>query len=224
MDHNPMRVFDCKVESCRRLNEAAPKTLDCLCRECDEHFGKVRSQLSGLNVPFEVNGFLVRGIDYYQRTTVEFASEDLGAQSALGGGGRYDSLFQQLGAKQPVPSMGYAGGVERLLLSLEAASFWKNRERGRSLFICHMGEQARGQTLALALKWRKLGWDVHYIYSDRALKAQLKQADRLRCRYCLFLGDRELEAGKAPLKRLADGHQVDVSLSSDEWLKELTRT
>lgn len=219
MDTNPLRVLDCKVSSCVALNQSAPLLLEHLCAECVSHFERVKLQLKKSGVTFEVNPRIVRGLDYYERTTFEFLSDDLGAQSALGGGGRYDKLFEQLGGKNPLPSVGYAGGMERLMIALEATGYWTDRKPQATLFICHLGEKVSEDLLSLSLNLRRGGADVHYVYGEKSLKAQMKHADRVGARFCLIVGEQELTHRRAPLKNLRDGSQIDVSLDDTHWLK-----
>lgn len=211
-DSNPLRVLDCKKKQCREQVQQAPSILDSLCAECDEHFAQVKNTLQELAVPFTVNHFMVRGLDYYCRTTFEFLSNDLGSQSAVGAGGRYDGLIEQLGGPK-MPGIGFAIGLERLILLLQNST---EQEKERSDFhIAVLGEKALeyGTTLAHALRCRGLKAGIDY--SGRSLKAQMKQAGRANARYVLIIGDRELEDKKAVLRNMDSQEQNDFPLQGE---------
>jgi len=206
---NPLRVFDCKVERCNQVVMDAPSILQFLCAECRDHFESVQGYLHLVHIPFLLNPRLVRGLDYYNRTTFEIQTEQLGAQNAVAGGGRYDGLVKLLGGPD-YPAIGFAVGVERVvgLISQEEAS-----EGGRPhLFIAALGERAYERAFPWAAELRKLGFRVEMDYGLRGLKAQMKRADRLGARKTLIVGDDELSSGKAILRDMAEKTQAEVDL------------
>lgn len=207
---NPLRVFDCKSAHCRQLISEAPSLLDHLCTDCRQHLTQVLELLNSFGVAFEQNPHLVRGLDYYTRTAFEVLTGQLGAQDAVAGGGRYNGLVKALGGPD-IPAIGFAIGEERLVALLT------NRHRFASphlhLFIATLGEAARRQGLRLLQEIRPLGVAADMEFEDRSLKAQMGQADRRNAEYVLILGERELEAGQAPLRHMTSGEQEIVSLS-----------
>lgn len=209
-EQNPLRILDCKEENCRRTFTGVPALKDNLCQECDTHFTLLQQELTVLALPFTINSFMVRGLDYYTKTVFEFNSPHLGAQNSLGGGGRYDDLVETCGG-QPTPGIGFAIGLERVLLALE--------EEGRGYEINHMEvylAQIGEKNLPLAGKilrdLRNAGISCDRDYLGRSLKAQLRQANRLSVTLTLFLGGEELKDDKVTLKIMSSGEQELVSL------------
>jgi len=210
---NPLRVLDCKSERCQELYQGAPSILDHLCDGCREHFAQVERGLSLLEVPYRVNSFMVRGLDYYTRTTFELITGDLGAQSAVGAGGRYDGLIKQLGGPA-LPGIGFAMGLERLVLLLEQQVGGREAvEEG--LFIAALGPAAQERALVMAQALRRQGVVVGLDHAGRSLKSQMKQANKLKFRHTLIMGDDELEKGVAPLRDMNTKEQVELSLEED---------
>ncbi len=210
---NPLRVLDCKSANCREQYVKAPSILDHICVGCDEHFKSVKEGLGLLGVPYKVNSFMVRGLDYYTRTTFELITGDLGAQSAIGAGGRYDGLVQQLGGPD-VPGIGFAMGMERLALLLE------QQEQSVPLpavdiFVAALGETAQKKGFALTHRLRQAGLTVIMDHQDRSLKNQMKQAGRANARYALILGEEELAKGRAVLRNMENREQHDVAVTED---------
>ena len=206
---NPLRVLDCKVPGCREAMTDAPSILDHLCDDCADHFSAVRSGLDRLGIPYEVDRRLVRGLDYYTRTTFEILSGALGAQNAVAGGGRYDGLIQTLGGPD-LPAIGFAIGFDRLIevSSLSAADF----NGGPTLFIAALGEGAMTEAFQWVCRLGAEGVAAEMDYSGRSLKSQMKRADRLGADYVLIVGDNELKAGTAPLRNMETKAQVDVPI------------
>ena len=205
---NPLRVLDCKKRDCKNLVKGAPSILDHLCQDCDSHFAAVQQQLDRLEVTYTLNRFMVRGLDYYTRTTFEFTTTDLGAQSAVAAGGRYDGLIEQLGGAKNMPGIGFAMGMERLVLLMEQQE--KNPdepEKGADLFIAALGDEAIGISSSLIHQLRKLGIHAAMDYSNRKLKAQMKQAGRVNARYTLMIGDQEIEQQQAVLRNMLNQEQ-----------------
>ncbi len=210
-EYNPLRILDCKVERCIELRKGAPRVTDFLCDECRSHFDKVLSAMTLLDIPYVINPDMVRGLDYYARTTFEVTSEHLGAQKAVAAGGRYDKLVEEFGGP-PTPAIGFAIGMERLTTLLrekeapEAAS--------PDVYIAPMGEKAANESFLMAQRLREKGLWVEAGYDGASLRSQLRKADRLSARYVLIIGDDELSSGKVKWKNLRDGSQGEVEISS----------
>ncbi len=219
MKTNPLRVFDCKVESCAAVISEAPKLPDFLCADCRQHFETVQESLHLFNLPFKLNPKMVRGLDYYTRTTFEITAEHLGAQNAVVGGGRYDHLVRDLGGPD-IPGIGFAIGFERLVSLVPD----KDESKGPLLFIAPLGEEALKRAFLLCNELRMENLPVEMDYTGRSLKSQMKTADRLKSAYTLILGDNELKANKALLRDMKSGLQSDVNLaSSKEIIMKLKR-
>ena len=217
---NPLRILDCKV-GCRRFLEGGPTILDSLDDECRLHFETLKRCLERLEVPYRVDPLLVRGLDYYMRTTFEVLGASLGAQNALLGGGRYDSLVAEMGGP-PVGGFGFAAGLDRLVLSLPAA---EAEASGPDVFVACLGEPARERGMMLVRDLRRRGlWVEWEPTPGKSLKAQARRADRLRARVLAFLGDEELARGTLTLKTLAGGEQRETPAADPDALaKELER-
>lgn len=210
---NPLRVLDCKNESCRMVAEDAPKTIDNLCGECEAHMNKLRSCLSGANIPYEVDPHIVRGLDYYTRTVFEFIAGGIGAQSTVCGGGRYDGLVSELGGPS-LPAVGFAMGISRLILAMEQSGVLDTSAQFPELYIASMGENAQLRGLAMVSQLRRKGIYAECDIVSRSLKAQMKYADKIGAKYTLIIGDSELEAGRAQLKNMTDSTQTEIELDS----------
>lgn len=209
---NPLRVLDCKKPTCSEQVLKAPSILDSLCNECNDHFQTVQSHLSLLGVDFKINRFMVRGLDYYTRTTFEFTTDQLGSQSAIGAGGRYDGLIEQLGGPK-IPGIGFAMGMERLtLLMQEQQSDNCSKETDTDFFIAALGVNASKHGILLVNELRKLGKRAVMDYSGRSLKAQMKQAGRFNAFFTVIIGENELESQKAILRNMKTQDQRDFSL------------
>ncbi len=212
---NPLRVLDCKNKTCRAKVESAPSILEHLCGECSDHFSTVRATLDRLDVEFNLNKFMVRGLDYYCRTTFEFITDDLGAQSAVCAGGRYDGLVEKLGGAKGTPGIGFAMGMERLVLLIQQQEKEVTTDE-LDLFIVGLGERPIQLAGKLSQQLRFAGVSVALDYEGRSLKAQMKLANKLGAANTLIIGENELETGKAPLKNMKAQEQVDVGLNSEE--------
>ncbi len=206
---NPLRVYDCKVERCRDLLLGAPQVLDHLCPECRGHFDAVREYLDLLGVPHSINPHIVRGLDYYTRTTFEVISEELGAQNAVCGGGRYDRLIQELGGPE-LPGIGFAIGEERLASILMAQR--PCPPRPVELFVVALGPEATSEALVWADRARMVGLRTEVDLRGGSLKAQLRRANKLGARRALILGPEELASRRAALREMQGGIQVEVPL------------
>lgn len=214
---NPLRVLDCKSENCQAHYVAAPSIIDHLCGACSEHFDEVKQTLDLLRVPFAVNAKMVRGLDYYTRTTFELITTELGAQGAIGAGGRYDGLVRQLGGPE-VPGIGFAMGLERLVMLLSQKDQVDTRPV-LDLFIVSLGEAAYLKGFVLMQELRSQGLSVMIDHEGRSLKNQMKQADKQNAGFALILGENELAVREAVLKDMRSGEQVAVKITSEiiDW-------
>lgn len=211
-EENPLRILDCKNATCRSQIEAAPGSADHLCKDCADHFAAVREHLDRLHLSYTVDPRLVRGLDYYTRTVFELVSADLGAQDALLGGGRYDDLVKMVGGPA-TPAVGFAGGMERLILVLQGKSATTMEKPRLDLFLATLGEGGRALALELAKSLRSRRISVDLDYRGRALRKQISQANRLGTRYLLVIGDDETAAGKGRLKEMDSGEECEVALT-----------
>ena len=206
---NPLRVFDCKVESCKEAVKGAPAISEYLCRTCQEHFESLQDYLNGSDIRFVLNSRLVRGLDYYNRTTFEIQTEHLGAQNAVAGGGRYDGLVKLLGGPDH-PATGFAVGMERVvaLLTDKQTPVTKKPD----LFIAALGESADRASFKWVEALRKTGIWVELDYASKGLKSQMKKAGRLGVRKVLIVGDDELDSGRGILRDMLTKEHVEVDL------------
>ena len=204
---NPLRILDCKSPICSEIAAAAPKTIDYLCEDCGAHFHALQESLTALEIPYTVDPKIVRGLDYYVRTVFEFISEDIGAQSTVCGGGRYDGLVEQLDGPK-LGGIGFGMGLTRLALALKTLAAEGKTTlpayAGPRLYIAPMGEKASVYALATVEKLRAKGIYAECDIASRSLKAQMKYADKIGAEYVLVIGDNELESGKALLKNMRD--------------------
>lgn len=206
---NPLRVLDSKEEQSRTVIEAAPRILDYLCDDCRTHWVKLLHGLDILAMSYTVDYRLVRGLDYYTRTVFEFQPADLGAQSVVGGGGRYDALSEAMGGLQ-VPGIGFGTGLERLVLNLRARGIEVPPPRGPHVFLAHVGDRAEDAALALAVQLRAEGTAAEMSYGHRSLKAQMKRANSEEAEYAAILVDDELSEGNVTIRRLSDHEQRQI--------------
>jgi histidyl-tRNA synthetase len=209
---NPLRVLDCKVPGCKDATVAAPAMLDNLCLGCDTHFNQVKEHLDALSVDYLVNSRMVRGLDYYTKTTFEMVTTSLGAQNAVAAGGRYDGLINDLGGPA-LPGIGFAIGLERLALMLGGQNIEPPRPE---LFIATLGEAATKAGFAILTRLQRQGILVEMEYTGKSLKAQLRRADKLNTRRVLILGEDELERGVAQLRHMDESLQEEVDLKGLE--------
>lgn len=213
MERNPLRVLDCKVPGCIEATREAPSILESLCQECREHFDTVRRLLAETQVAYALNPRMVRGLDYYCRTTFEWTSDQLGSQNAIAAGGRYDGLVQELGGPS-IPGVGFAMGVERLTLLLRgnesAVSIAPN------LYVAWVGPKARDWIFALVHRLRQKGLGVEMDAKERSLKSQMRRADKLKAQWVLIVGDDELQKSRAALRDMASKQQEEIGLDNLE--------
>ncbi len=205
---NPLRIFDCKVQSCQETIVDAPKVSDFICKECDHHFNRVKEHLSMAGLEYVLNPKMVRGLDYYTRTAFEVVSYDLGAQNAVTGGGRYDNLFQEIGGRD-IPGIGFAIGMERLISLLPKN---KGLKRPLDLFIAVQGKDGKQDAFRIAHQLHLERIRAEFDYEEKSLKSQMRRADKLNARYVLILGEEELKKGRAILRNMANQSQEEIPL------------
>lgn len=207
---NPLRVFDCKNENCIESLAGAPKLIDNLCDACGEHFEAVKADLDLLGRPYRVDGSLVRGFDYYTRTTFEYECGRLGAQKGIGGGGRYDRLVEEIGGP-PTAAVGFGTGLERIVLALESAGE-EEEPAGVSVFFMVLDEMAKPLVTAAMHNLRRSGVSADTDYAGRSAKGQMKQANRVKARFAVIIGEVEMSSDSATVKDMDTGEQELVKL------------
>lgn len=213
LDRNPMRILDCKSPVCSGIAENAPKILDYICDDCQAHFDAVQKYLDAMGIEYTVNPTIVRGLDYYTRTVFEFVTGSIGAQSSVCGGGRYDGLVEQLGGPA-VPACGFAVGLERFMMLLEARGIELPPENPTDLYIASMNEDANIKAAELASQVRDEGVACLFDTVGRSLKAQMKFANKIGALYTVVLGTDEIENGVVKVKCMADGTETEVALDN----------
>ncbi len=211
---NPLRVLDCKKRQCRTIVKDAPSIQDHLCLPCSEHFKHVKESLNSLDVAFSLNKFMVRGLDYYCRTTFEFITTDLGSQAAVCAGGRYDGLIELLGGPK-VPGIGFAMGLERLVLLLQQKEQFESTSR-LDLFIAGIGEKGADFAYVMGNQLRSKGLRVAMDLEGRSLKSQMKQANKAEAPYVLIIGDEELTNKAGVLRNMQTQEQMSLELQAEE--------
>lgn len=211
LERNPMRILDCKSPICQDVAKDAPVILDFLCEECSGHFEKLKSSLAAMDIGFSINPKIVRGLDYYTKTVFEFITNDIGAQGTVCGGGRYDGLIEQLGGN-PTPALGFAMGLERLIMTMENKGAEFVPAKKCDLYIAAMGDKAREKAIVFAKQLRDEGYRAEFDTMNRGIKPQMKYANKIGAAFVIVLGDNELESGTAKLKNMSSGEQVDIAL------------
>ena len=212
-EKNPLRLLDCKEEGCRKINAAAPTILEYLCPECAAHFESLKTYLSLAGIAYEIDPRIVRGLDYYTRTVFEFVSDDIGAQGTVCGGGRYDGLIAELGGA-PAPAVGFAAGIERLLLVMEATGVEIPRPEGPTAYLAGLDDACREKAFGLCVKLRAAGIAAETDHMKRSVKAQFKYADKLGAKYVAVIGGNELESGAMNVKRMATSESETVTFEN----------
>ena len=219
-EKNPMRILACKEVGCKKYTAGAPKMLDYLCGDCRAHFEEVKSLLTGAGVKYTVNPSIVRGLDYYSRTVFEFTSQAAGAQGTVLGGGRYDTLLEQMGEK-PVPAVGFAAGMERLLMVMAAEEAPVPENAGVTCYLAGMDGASRARAASLAESLRGEGISCEVDLMERSVKAQFKYADKTGARFVAVLGERELQEGAAEVKDMKNSSSERVEFAKlAQYLKE----
>ncbi len=215
---NPLRVLDCKKSHCREQVEEAPSILEHLCSDCDVHFSHVQEGLQQLGVEYSLNKFMVRGLDYYCRTTFEFITSDLGAQSAVCAGGRYDGLIEKLGGPKKGPGIGFAMGLERMVLLLQQQENGLFTGADLDLFVIGLGEKGEQLSYGLVHEMRSKKYRVAMDHEGRSLKSQMKQANKTGAKYVFIVGDDEIKKGTGVLKNMETQQQQEVGLTCSALL------
>jgi len=209
---NPLRLLDCKKPLCQQIANSAPRSIDYLCPQCETHFNRLKQYLELLRLPFIVNHCLVRGLDYYTKTVFEIQPEAEGAQSTLGGGGRYDNLIEELGGK-PTPALGFAAGIERIILNLKKQNVPIPPLPRPQVFIAYIGDEARDESIKLADILRKNGIGVIKALGSKSLKAQLRQANALGVDYAVIIGEQEIKSGTVILRDMINAQQKTIPIT-----------
>lgn len=211
-ERSPLRILDCKKDSDKPYMADAPKITDCLCEECAEHFAKLKELLTSAGISFSHDPRLVRGLDYYTKTAFEIKYPPLGAQSAVAGGGRYDGLIEEMGGN-PTPAVGFATGLERLLLALESQNLLPEKNRSVDAYVVALGEAAQAEGFKLLNSLRQQGLSAAMDFAGRSMKAQMKQANKLGAKYSVILGEDEIAEGVVMLRSMEDSSQEKVPMN-----------
>ncbi|MDD6849941.1 MAG: histidine--tRNA ligase [Veillonellaceae bacterium] len=211
-ERSPLRILDCKKDSDKPYMADAPKITDCLCEECAEHFAKLKELLTSAGISFTHDPRLVRGLDYYTKTAFEIKYPPLGAQSAVAGGGRYDGLIEEMGGN-PTPAVGFATGLERLLLALESQNLLPEKNRSVDAYVVALGEKAQAEGFKLLNSLRQQGLSAAMDFAGRSMKAQMKQANKMGAKYSVILGEDEISEGVVMLRSMEDSSQAKVPMN-----------
>ncbi|MDY5053614.1 MAG: histidine--tRNA ligase [Anaerovibrio sp.] len=211
-ERSPLRILDCKKDSDKPYMADAPKITDCLCEECAEHFAKLKELLTSAGISFTHDPRLVRGLDYYTKTAFEIKYPPLGAQSAVAGGGRYDGLIEEMGGN-PTPAVGFATGLELLLLALESQNLLPEKNRSVDAYVVALGETAQAEGFKLLNSLRQQGLSAAMDFAGRSMKAQMKQANKLGAKYSVILGEDEISEGVVMLRSMEDSSQAKVPMN-----------
>ncbi|MGN0489512.1 MAG: histidine--tRNA ligase [Ruminococcus sp.] len=211
LDKNPMRILDCKSPICSNIAKDAPKIVDYLCEDCQNHFSQVQSFLKVAGIEYKVNPTIVRGLDYYTKTVFEFVSDAIGSQGTVCGGGRYDGLIEELGG-QHLPSLGYAMGIERLLMVMENQGIEIPKPETCALYVAGLGEKAQVKAFEIVNQVRDYGLYAETDVVGRGLRPQMKYADKIGAQFSMVIGDNEIEEEKAKVKNMTTGEQIEIAL------------
>ena len=211
LERNPLRLLDCKSEICSEIAKDAPKTTDYLCDDCAQHYNELLATLDGMGIEYVSDPKIVRGLDYYSRTVFEYQFTGIGAQNALGGGGRYDGLIESVGGPS-LPGIGFAMGINRLILAMEQTGASYPEQPKPTLYIAALGAPAMRRAAVLAQQLREQGVRAESDIVGRSLKAQMKYAGKSGFRYTLMIGDSELETGRAFLRNMEQSEQTEIEI------------
>jgi len=212
-DKNPLRVLDCKKDSCRRTIEEAPLITENLCQECESHFAQVKTYLDDQKIIFHENPRLVRGLDYYTKTAFEIISGELGAQNAIGGGGRYDDLVEELGGKS-TPAVGFAAGIERMIITINQQKVEWPAEKGLDVFVAKVDEKNKDTAFRLLQKMRNAGLSADMDYSEGSLKSQMRIANKIGVKFTIIVGEEELSKNMVILRNMQTKEQKEVNIDN----------
>ena len=219
-EKNPLRILDCKSDICKNIGKDAPMLIDNICEECREHFEALKKELEILKIGYVINKSIVRGLDYYTKTVFEITSDSLGAQSTVCGGGRYDGLTEELGGN-PVPGIGFAMGLERLIMCMEAEGVFMGAVSVPDIFVASLGENASRFVSGYVKELRDSGIGAERDHMARSLKAQMKFANKIGAKFSIVIGDDEITQGKASLKNMETGESEELSF--DEIINKLKK-
>ena len=214
-ERNPMRILDCKSPDCKEIAKGAPLLIDNICDECSTHFGEVKKYLESAGISFEIDPYIVRGLDYYTKTVFEITAKNKNSNNTICGGGRYDGLVEELGGN-PTPACGFALGMERLLLTMEEQGIEIQNNDNVKLYIGNIGEESKFFAYSLSSKLRSLGISSEIDHAGRSVKAQLKYANKINAEYTIVVGDDEMKNGSVKLKNMATGNETIVNLKADD--------
>ena len=217
---NPLRVLDCKKDNCQKIIKTAPIITDYLCQECKQHFAEVKSYLDDLKIKYYVDPRLVRGLDYYTKTAFEIVSGELGAQNAIGGGGRYDDLIEELGGK-PTPAVGFAAGIERMIIVMNQQKIGWPENKGLDIFVAKVSEINTDIAFKLLQKIRNAGLSADMDYSAKSLKSQMRIAHKIGAKYTMIIGEEELSKNMVTLRNMKTKEQKEVEV--DNLINELEK-
>ncbi len=211
LEKNPLRILDCKVPVCKEYNEGAPKIIDYICGDCKAHMDRLLELLTLLKIPYQINPYIVRGLDYYNRTVFEFVTTALGTQGTVCGGGRYDGLTENIGGKA-LPACGFGMGIERLIMLMDTLGIKFGAPALPKLYIASMDTDTTAKAAEIVFALRKENIPADYDTVGRSLKAQFKYADKCAFEYVLVLGSDEMAKGSAKIKRMKDGKEEEVRI------------
>lgn len=220
LEKNPLRILDCKEQSCASVIKNAPKITESLCEECKDHFEALKGYLDALNISYSVNPYIVRGLDYYEKTVFEIISTGIGAQGTVCGGGRYDGLIKELGGPE-MPGIGFGLGIERLLIVMESLGIEIDGGDFIDTYICTQGDKAKIYGFKLAQELRKSGISTEMDHMGRSMKAQFKYANKIDAKYVIVIGDDELNRGIVKLRDMKDGNEREIT--SHDIIKEFSK-
>lgn len=212
-EKNPLRIFDCKSEICSSVIKNAPKLLDNICNDCRTHFDSVKEYLESMDIEYIVNPQIVRGLDYYTKTVFEIVSDNIGSQGTVCGGGRYDKLIEELGGPE-MPGIGFALGMERLMLILDSEKVTVPKPEPVKIFIVNIGEEADKKTASLIYNLRKSGISAEKDYVGKSVKAQMKYANKIEAQYTIVIGDEELKTNQAQIKNMKTGETSKITINN----------
>jgi len=210
---NPLRVLDCKKDSCKKITESAPVIIENLCQDCESHFAQVKLYLNDQKIIFHEDPRLVRGLDYYTKTAFEIISGGLGAQNAIGGGGRYDDLVEELGGK-PTPAVGFAAGIERMIIAIDQQKIEWPVEKRIDVFVAKVNEKNKDTAFRLLQKIRNAGLSADMDYSEGSLKSQMRIANKIGARYTVIVGEEELSKNMVILRNMQTKEQKEVQIDN----------
>ncbi|MEG2002178.1 MAG: histidine--tRNA ligase [Clostridia bacterium] len=220
---NPLRILDCKEDACIAINKNAPSILDMLCDECHDHFENTKSYLQSAGIEYEIDPRIVRGLDYYSKTVFEFVSLNIGSQGTVCGGGRYDGLVEELGGK-PTPAVGFALGIERLLLLMDAVNVEIPQLPSTDIYFATMGEKASKLAFKYATLLRGKDVAVEIDHLDRSFKSQFKYANKIKAKFVVSIGEDELEKNVFKIKDMSNSNEVEFAISDFENILNLTKS